>query len=501
MKVLKNIGHNLVNRISRQADTVRAVIPTASRVFKKPALFGYILLTAHKAQIFLAIAVLAITLAIAPALDSGLRTVFPAKSTKRFFGLVKEKKQNPVRRNAYARIMFVIWILAGGQTLFMIWLYIPKGTARALSRARKLENRGDNCASDHPGESLAAYARALRLTIDPDYEAHLLKKIQTLSFSENSAQFSSPDPGDTFIDSSAGSRTSIPDDHTHNELVDKAASVGPDGRYKIEEELGRGGMGIVYMANDNVLDRIVALKKLPRMLIDDQEYLARFQREAKTLARLTHPAILQIYDLFEDGHDVWMALEYIDGGDLAAHLSAHKPLAYTEAARLARLIAEGMAYAHERKIVHRDLKPGNILLDHSLQPKISDFGLAKLSLSNSITMEGSILGSPRYMSPEQAAGNNVDRRSDIYSLGIIVYEMITGDTPFDGDTAQILSKHITQSPPSPRDIVPDLPEELEDLILHMLAKSVDERIGTMNEVSTRFAAWAAEPQTTSFINS
>jgi len=495
MKVLKTIGRYLVDKTWQQAIAVREVIPTVARLVKKPVLLGYTLLTAHKAQLFLAAAVLAITLAIAPAVDSGLQSAFPAKSSKKLFGLIKEKKPNRTRETAYARIMLILWVLAGGQTLLFILLHIPKSTARALLRAHKFEIHGDQCLSDNPAESIAAYSRALRLTIDPDYEAQLISKIQVLSTSENSGQFLSPNSENTLVESSTTGRTSIQNNQRPDKPNDWAVPVGSGGRYKIEEELGRGGMGIVYKATDHVLDRTVALKKLPRTLTDDEEYLARFKREAKTLARLTHPAILQIYDLFEDDRDVWMALEYIDGGDMATHLFLYKPLSYTEAARFAQIIAEGMAYAHRQDIVHRDLKPGNILLDRSLQPKISDFGLAKLSLSNSITMEGSILGSPRYMSPEQAAGDDVDQRSDIYSLGIILYEMITGDTPFGGDTAQILTKHITQPPPPPSDIIPELPKDLEDLILHMLAKSIDRRVASMDEVATRLTAWVSTPQT------
>jgi tRNA A-37 threonylcarbamoyl transferase component Bud32 len=494
MKILKTTGRRLVGKISLLKTRAQAVIPSAARAIKKPALIGHIFLTAHRAQIFLASAVLILMFIISPLLDSGLRTVFPEKTSKKLFGLVKKKKQNPVQKNTYDWIISALWILAGGQTLLLVWLHIPKGTARALSRARKLESQGDLCLTDHPAESLAAYMRAFRLTSDSDYEIHLLKKIQALSPSENAIRFSSPESGGTFIDSSAQSQSSILDSRTPHSSNGLPASVGPGGRYMIDYELGRGGMGIVYKARDEVLDRTVALKKLPRTLIDDKEYLARFKREAKTLARMTHPAILQIYDLFEDRHDVWMALEYIDGGDLAAHLSAHRQLSYSDAARLALIIAEGMAYAHERGTIHRDLKPGNILLDQSMQPKISDFGLAKLSLSNSITVEGSILGSPRYMSPEQAAGHDVDQRTDIYSLGIILYEMVTGRTPFDGDTAQVLSQHITQPPPPPIGIVPDLPEKLEGLILHMLAKKADERIETMNEMAAQLAVWASPPR-------
>jgi serine/threonine protein kinase len=494
MKMLKTISRLLSEKLNRIAKDVRTAVPSASRAIRKPYLMGYILLTAHRAQIFLASAVLILILVIAPLLDSSLRTVFPEKTSKRFLGLVKEKKQNIVQKRAYRRILFLLWVCTASETFLLVWLYIPKGTARALSRAQKSENEGDSYLSDKPAESLTAYLRAVRLTSDPGYEAHLHQKIQAFLSPGSATQLSTPDSADTFIGTSAHNLLSGSESDTSRTAAGQSASIGPADRYTIGDELGRGGMGIVYKAHDNVLDRAVALKKLPRALTDDKEYLARFEREAKTLARLTHPAILQIYDLLEDRDDVWMALEYIDGGDLANYLSAHRPLSYSEAARIGSIIAEGMAYAHAQGTIHRDLKPANILLDRSIRPKISDFGLAKLSLSNSVTVEGSILGSPRYMSPEQAAGKDVDQRTDIYSLGIILYEMVAGRTPFDGDTSQILSQHITQPPPSLRTIVPDLPEELEALIAYMLTKEVDERIETMNEVVKTLDVWVPKPR-------
>lgn len=496
MKILKTFGRHLNEILNRIAKDAREAFPAVSKAIRKPALVCYILLTARRAQIFLAAAILALIFIFSPLVDSGLRTVFPEKNSKKFFGLVKKKRRNAAQEHAYNWILFSFWIITGGQTLLLVWLYIPKGVAKASSRARELESRGDQNLPDHVVEALNYYWRAVRLTCDTDHEAHLAEKIQALSQSDHTTRLSSSDSGDTFVETPAGNRSSASDIPDAAPSSPRISSIGPGNRYIIDGELGRGGMGIVYKARDEVLDRIVALKKLPRALLDDTEYLTRFKREAKTLARLAHPAILQIYDLLEDRDDVWMALEYVDGGDLSAHLSAHGPVIYSEAARLASAIAEGMAYAHARQTIHRDLKPANILLDKSMQPKISDFGLAKLSLSNSMTIEGSILGSPRYMSPEQAAGKDVDHRTDVYSLGIILYEMVSGRTPFEGDTSQILTKHITQPPPPLRTVAPDLPEDLEALIMHMLAKEVDERIETMDEVVTGLAAWVPTPQAT-----
>ncbi len=488
------MGHRLIGTMSQLIDDACAIAPSAMQLIRKPVLAAYILLTARRAQLFLVSAILVIVFIVAPLLDSGLRTTFPEKTSKRLFGLVKEKKQNLLRTKAYNWALFSIWLLATGETLLLVWMYIPRGRARAMDRARKLESRGDSRRFENPAESLKDYGRAIRLISDSDYESRLSDKIHALLSADPATQIASPRADDTYIDSTAGILTTSAGTSASPSSDGGTDAIGPGGRYTIEGELGRGGMGIVYKASDGVLDRTVALKKLPRALIDDEEYLARFKREAQTLARLTHPAILQIHDLFEDRRDVWMALEYIDGGDLADRISSHAPLDYSEAARLASIIAEGMAYAHERGTVHRDLKPGNILLDGSMQPKISDFGLAKLPVSNSLTQEGSILGSPRYMSPEQAAGEDVDHRTDIYSLGIILYEMITGRTPFEGDTSQILTKQITQPPPPIKSLNPGLPGDIDELIMSMLAKDVEARIQTMHEVSSRLAPWLSKEQ-------
>ncbi len=437
MEKLWKIISWIIHRLSSVLNRIREAAPVAGKAIKEPAILGYVLLTAHRAQIFLTAAVLALLFLVSPLLDSTLKLVYPEKTSNKLFGLVKQKKQNPARKAAHDRILFFLWMITVGETVLLVWLHIPKGYERALSRARIPESSDDGL---------------------PEGKSSNVTRI-------------------------AGSSS-------------QHEPVGPNDRYTLGEELGRGGMGIVYEARDNVLDRQVALKKLPRSLTEDKEYLARFEREAKTLARLTHPSILQIFDLINDRGEFWMALEYIEGGDLAAYLIEHDTFSAIDAADLVQKIADGMAYAHQEKIIHRDLKPGNILLTKNAEPKISDFGLAKMPVSSDLTREGSILGSPRYMSPEQAAGKDVDHRSDIYSLGIMLYEMVTGETPFNGDTSQILAQHLTQAPPPPRQYSPDIPRGLDDLTLKMLIKDPDSRLQSMTEVSDTLTSLATTARST-----
>jgi hypothetical protein len=479
----KNTSRRLIRKLVSVAQRFREIAPAAGQAARKPAVMGHIFLTAHRAQIFLVAAILAILFLFSPLLDSGLRTIFPEKTSKKLFGLVKKKRRNPIQEKAYDWAMLSLWILTVGETLILVWMNIPRGMAKAGARAKELENYGDKSSNDKPLVRLKYYNKAFGLALDSEDQSQILMKIRQIS--SYPSQLSQNSSGITKV---AGSGNITRHNAENTNFRPKPDSIGPNGRYILSDELGRGGMGVVYQAWDEALDRKIALKKLPQALTDDMENLARFEREAKLLARLSHPAILQIYDLFQDRGEYWMALEYIDGGDLADYLLQHGSLSIAIVTDIGQKIADGMAYAHRQGIIHRDLKPGNILLSENTDPKIADFGLAKMPVSSELTGEGVILGSPRYMSPEQASGSEIDKRSDIYSLGIILYKMVTGQTPFNGDTSQILAQHITQLPSAPREYSPDIPPELEELILKMLAKDPDDRIQDMTEISESLAA-------------
>jgi hypothetical protein len=258
------------------------------------------------------------------------------------------------------------------------------------------------------------------------------------------------------------------------------------GRYEVESEIGRGGMGIVYRAHDRVLERVVALKELPPELGQDSSLATRFRQEARLLARLTHPNIVQVYDLVEDARGMWIAMELVEGGSLAELLGERGALEHDELIRLAVPMAQAMAFAHARGVIHRDFKPDNVMITTDGVPKVMDFGIAKLARqAPELTQEGSVLGSPAYMSPEQAAGRKADARSDIYSFGATLYEMATGNTPFEGDTGSVLAQHITQPPAPPSTHVPGLNEQLDALVIEMLAKDPAERTSDMDSAAAR----------------
>lgn len=273
-------------------------------------------------------------------------------------------------------------------------------------------------------------------------------------------------------------------------------------KYRLDRLLGRGGMGAVYQGTHVDLDRPVAIKLLLPDFIADQDALERFRREARAAARLNHPNVADTYDYgsLADG-GAYIVMELIDGETLRAHMDASGPLPFAEAINIARQMASGVEAAHRSGITHRDLKPSNIILtrDHDgrMLAKVVDFSVAKLKEGTTsgaaLTATGSLIGTPRYMAPEQCADNRADARSDIYSLGVILYEMIAGRAPFEGPTTTAIAiKHI-QEPPAPVETLrPDTPELLSKLVMQALAKPPSERPQTAQEFIARLDEALAE---------
>jgi predicted Ser/Thr protein kinase len=248
-------------------------------------------------------------------------------------------------------------------------------------------------------------------------------------------------------------------------------------RYALETLLGQGGMATVYRGRDLRLGRLVALKLLHGYYADDDEFLQRFTHEAMSVATLSsHPNIVDVYDVGEDGDTHYIVMEYVEGNDLKTIIENEAPLTTERALHIAEQVAEGLEFAHSRGFIHRDVKPQNILISADGRVRIADFGIAKSMLSTAVTRTGIAFGTADYISPEQAQGLSATPQSDLYSLGIVLYEMLTGALPFTGPNPMAVAlQHIQQEPPSPRQINPSIPAAIEAFILRAIAKDPNRR--------------------------
>ncbi|HZD86401.1 MAG TPA: Stk1 family PASTA domain-containing Ser/Thr kinase [Gaiellaceae bacterium] len=255
-----------------------------------------------------------------------------------------------------------------------------------------------------------------------------------------------------------------------------------DGRYRIVRKLGAGGMADVYLAEDQELGRRIAIKILNDRHANDDQFIERFRREAKNAAALNHPNIVSIYDRGEAEDTYYIAMEYLDGRSLKELIVGHGPAPPKVAVEYARQILSALRFAHRHGIVHRDIKPHNVLVDREGRVKVTDFGIARAGTSQ-MTEAGSIVGTAQYLSPEQARGGDVDPRSDLYSLGVVLYELLTGETPFEGDTpVEIAMKHLSKAPEPPSSLRPGLPRELDMVVMRALAKDPEDRYQSADEM-------------------
>ncbi len=263
------------------------------------------------------------------------------------------------------------------------------------------------------------------------------------------------------------------------------------GRYEIRSLLGRGGMASVYRGHDPRFGREVAVKILPPQVVDDPSLRARFEREARTIAALEHPAIVPVYDFGEEGGQPYLVMRLMTGGSLADRL-AKGPLEAAEVARILQRISSALDEAHKQGVIHRDLKPGNILFDRYGSAYLSDFGIVRLAESQATLTGQHAIGTPGYMSPEQIQGEEVDSRTDIYALGVMVFEMLTGRRPYSATSpAMIMVKQMTEPVPRLQDVRPDLPEDIDTVVSMTLARDRENRPATAGEVARLLLAAAA----------
>jgi eukaryotic-like serine/threonine-protein kinase len=247
-------------------------------------------------------------------------------------------------------------------------------------------------------------------------------------------------------------------------------------RYELGEEIGRGGMADVYLAHDRLLDRRVAVKVLSPAFASDPTNFERFRREAQSAAGLNHPNIVAVYDWGEDDDTSFIVMEYVPGHTLRDLIQAYGHLSPNEAARIAAEIADALSFAHEHGVVHRDVKPGNVLINPQGQVKVTDFGIARAETGDPLTKTGAVLGTATYFSPEQAQGLALDGRSDVYALGVVLFEMVTGTAPFTADSpVSVAYKHVREEPAAPSTIVPGLPGAMDRIVLTAMAKDIGAR--------------------------
>jgi serine/threonine-protein kinase len=266
-------------------------------------------------------------------------------------------------------------------------------------------------------------------------------------------------------------------------------------RYELEELVGSGGMSSVFRARDRLLDRHVALKVLHQHYAEDGEYVERFRREARSVAQLSHPNIVTVIDRGEADGRQFIVFEYVDGENLKQVLEETGPLPVRDALELALGVARGLAFAHDHGLVHRDVKPQNVLLNGDGRPKVTDFGIARsLDIEHGVTQTGTVLGTSSYIAPEQASGGRVDAQTDVYGLGVLLFELLTGEVPFEGDNfVAIAMRHINEPPPSVLERRGDVPPRVAAAVDRALAKEPRQRFPSMDAFAAELEACIAEP--------
>lgn len=424
------------------------------------------LLSAHKAQLS-AVLVLVFVLAVAPSACGALAdALYPPPAQSLGKRIVKVFAPNVSHKHPLRDARYQTFLTASyGLFALPLWLLLQH-LAPTLQRARA---QSEN------------YKKLALIAPDPETKQQLLQTALRYSVDAlpSVKQGHATVIRDTYADQSQSPTLIHPDTQSL-----QATAIGDNQRYQVVKALASGGAGVVYQALDTRLKRQVAIKQLLTHNAENAAMVARFREEAHSLANLNHPHIIAIFDLLEHDNQLWMVMELMLGGTLADKIRVKGFFNFSCAIDLLIDIADGLAAAHGNNIVHRDIKPENILFTDKGVAKISDFGIAKSAAQITQTQHGLVLGSPGYMSPEQAAGQSTDSRSDIYALGITLFEMLTGELPFIGSTTQVLTKHITQPAPLLSSLRYETPVSVDRLLQKMLAKEPEQRYQSITELQS-----------------
>ncbi|MBU3158526.1 Stk1 family PASTA domain-containing Ser/Thr kinase [Clostridium frigoris] len=273
-------------------------------------------------------------------------------------------------------------------------------------------------------------------------------------------------------------------------------------RYEVLENIGEGGMGTVYKAKCHVLNRFVAVKILKKELSNDEEFISRFKREATSIAKLSHPNIVNVYDVCEDNDVNFIVMEYVDGKTLKQIIKKNGRFTSKKTLDIVFQISKALSCVHESGVIHRDIKPDNIMITKDKMVKVMDFGIAKVADARTVTNSNKVMGTAHYLSPEQAKGSFLDLRSDIYSLGIVMYEMVTGKVPYNAQSAiTIAMMHIQGNITAPKEIIADIPENINQVILRAMQKEPIKRYQTASEMSEVIGAIRNNPNYKVVVNS
>lgn len=452
-----------MNVITRHCKTLITAAKPLPLIVNKPALLKLWLLKPATARIFL-IASLLIYLVLTNHLSQAIIDAWhPLDQNSLKTGVMELlnspilRKQQDLREVRYWQLLMFFWMLGLTIASIILILDLPRSIKAGKQMSAELLQQSDEVRETNP----------------------LL--YETLTFRAENLKLDSS-PLEPSVEKVKGTPAKSPLEVAKTRAVPKAEKkarfVGSNQRYRIDKALASGGAGVVYQAEDTVLGRKVALKELLEDLASDEEQAERFKSEARALALLNHKHILPVYDLLEENGRFWLVMELLTAGTLSDRIGSVGTLDTSQIIEITRGIASGLEFAHKQGFVHRDIKPANILFADDGSFRLTDFGIAKHQATGIKTSHGLILGSPGYMSPEQAAGEAVDARSDIYSLGITMYQMLTAELPFQGDTSSVMAQHITRPATAPSLINTSVSKALDAVVLKMLAKKPEERYQT-----------------------